>query len=581
LAQATSVDAQPLCTDPAPFLGTMAIERDALDEIMQDCFTPSADDKYKLEELPTITLTSPKGGVCNGPIYAAGTDSPRSSASTQLSHSPCTDRRERTRSPESHSCSIDSWSGMSEGSDPGPTAYRPNDHMQSRHKRFPAATIGKGPGHDLVTTSSTSPGPSDCSANDRVLASRRSASSVTFGHGPGHQSDTHAFASPGPTSYNPSDKLYGHHLRFPAATFGQAAGHDLFCRTSPSPGPTEFCGDDRVEARRRRSSSATIGRGPGHEVVNDSRQKSPGPTSYSADDKLLAGHRKFPTATFGTGPAHFSSSVSDSSPGPASYNRTHDRFDSRNVHTAQASLELTGRENASAEERRSFKKADLNTDGKLDFGEVESLVRSRFPRMNNEAVHALFKASDTNHDGVLDFQELIAYIRSTDPAGRKLREKMQMAFAPQGLPQSYREGEERIRFRRSDKSLNGVLELQEIECLMRQRFPDIKKRHVHEIFKAIDRNHDGKLDFQEVSSYAHSRFVTDDSSRKMREMLLAALSETPTQRSERLASVPGKHHRPAVESAPKDSSKQSSPKLRRASSASAVGSLIASPKVSA
>jgi len=333
-----------------------------------------------------------------------------------------------------------------------------------------------------------------------------------------------------------------------------------------------------VEARRSRPSSVTIGRGPGHEGMNDSRQKSPGPASYSADDKVLAGHRKFPTATFGNGPAHCSLFVSDPSPGPMSYNRKDDHFDSRNVHSAAASLELTGRENASAEEIRSFRKADQNTDGKLDFGEVESLVRSRFPRMNNETVHALFRASDANHDGVLDFQELIDYIRSTDPAGRKLREKMQMAFAPQGLPQSYREGEERIRFRRSDKSLNGFLELQEIENLMRQRVPDIKKRHVQEIFTAIDRNHDGKLDFQEVSNYAHSRFVTDAGSRQLREMLLGALSETPTQRSERLASVPGKSDR-QPDIAPKDSSLQSSRKLRRASSASAVGSLIASSKV--
>lgn len=444
---------------------------------------------------------------------------------------------------------MDSLSSLYDLGGAGPATYTPDDHAHAHHRTAPSATIGKGPGHSLFANASTSPGPSDFNGNDRVLAHHRSASAVTIGRGLGHQwRRRDEVASPGPTSYNPNDRLQAHHRHFPSATFGRSTGHDLQLKPSSSPGLSHSA-DDKVLAHRRRSSSVTIGRGPGHQTATLNPQTSPGPASYNADDKLLAGHRTFPVSSIGQGPGHASLCVRDSAPAPGSYNLANDGIDSRHKQSRATSLAGTGREHASAEELLHFKRADANSDGKLDLNEVESLMRGRFTDIEKGEVRSIFNVADRNHDGRVDFKELFEYTHSTAPATRRLREKFMMALAAPGQKQSFRELEERMQFRRADVNLDGHLDLPEVESLLTRCFHDIKRRDVREIFAKADRNHDGKLDFQEVIDYTRSK--RDPASQRRREMMATALA----------MKLP--------------SSDKKGAGIRRSSSASAVGSLVA------
>jgi len=441
-----------------------------------------------------------------------------------------------------------------------------DDHVLAHHRRFPKATIGNGPGHNLFDTFSVSPGPSDCIANDKFLAHWTRASSATIGYGPGHGSRTQKHSSPGPASYNPNDRCQAHQRNFPSATFGRAAGHDLQRSCSSLPGPADFCADDAQQARRRRSSSVVIGRGPGHQTANGSSKESPGPATYNKQDNLLAHHRSVPAATIGHGPGHNSLLVSDTEPAPGSYNLANDCFDSRHKRPASVSIACTGRERASAEERLNFRTADQNSDGTLDPVEVECLLRRRFPDMKSAEVHAILKAADRNKDGKLDFHEVIEFTHGLHGGCRSLREKLQMALPGPELSQISVKDQERWQFRRADRNFDGYLDPTELESLLRREFHDIKKRDVRDIFQAVDQNHDGKLDFQEVADFTRSR---DPSRCRLREKMKMALAASPPR------------PRAACGPASRPSSTGSSSKLRRASSASAVGNLIANRRNSA
>lgn len=451
------------------------------------------------------------------------------------------------------------------------TTYVSNDNTGSYRRHLQTGTIGKGPRHSILSAASTLPGPGAFNRSDDVLSHWSHTSSVTFSRGPGHQSSIVKSMSPGPASYSPNDQMLAHHSRSPSATFGQATFRDLQCRNTLSPGPANFYADDRVEARHSRSTSVPIGRGPGHETFHDQPPKSPGPATYDADDRLLAGHRTFPACTIGHGPGHASSVVRDSSPAPGSYNVANRSFDSRLKRHAGTSLARTGRDRPTAEERLRFRRADQNSDGHLDITEMSSCMEARFPDIKSGEVYAIFNAADQNHDGKLDFHEILDYTHSTDPAQRRLREKMLMALAAPRCSASYREGQERMYFRKADTNLDGQLDVTEVESLMRHCFHDIKKRDVTDIFHAVDRNHDGKLDFQEVVNYTRSK---DTSNRRLRDKLQTALAAPFTQSNGDALPI-------NASGTSRPNSKQKAPSMRRASSASTVGSLIASHRNSA
>lgn len=233
--------------------------------------------------------------------------------------------------------------------------------------------------------------------------------------------------APGPTTYNADDRLLAGHRHFPVATIGHGPGHSLLHMNSSTPGPGAFNGDDRVQAGHRRPCSATIGHGPGHQTTVDT-QKSPGPAQYSPDHRQLAAHRKFPAVSFGTGPGHTGLVDSHVQPGPGSYNLRRDCFESRRKRSSSACFGLQGREHATAEERLEFRRADLNGDGKLDFGEIKRVLQRSGCRAEDKEASAIMNAVDRNHDGSIEFEELIGYTHSF-PANRHLRDKVRCAFA--------------------------------------------------------------------------------------------------------------------------------------------------------
>jgi len=309
-----------------------------------------------------------------------------------------------------------------------------------------------------------------------------------------------------------------------------------------------------------------------------------GVTMYT--DHAVPRRKEFPASTFGR--ARKSPLARDTTPAPGSYNVHNYRFDSRHKQSMAVSLDGTGREHVSAEEHLSFRRADKNSDGKLDFDEIKSVLQVRFPDVRNREIHDILQAADNDGDGKLGFQEFYQFMHSQDPKTFRIREMFIMSFAIPGRSQSYRECDERLQFRRADLNLDGQLDYMEIETLMRNCFPDIKKRDVRDLLNGADRTHDGKLDFQEIIDYTHS---TDPSSRRLREKLIqafAALTPMETSIGSRSSSSCCSRSSSSCGSRPisscgtasgrssRSSSKQGPSKMRRIRSASSVGSMIVS-----
>merc|ERR1712118_83274 len=149
---------------------------------------------------------------------------------------------------------------------PGPCDYVGDDRHEAHQKRFPAATIGRGPGHRLatsVTRLTASPGPGCYSVDVGSIARRRRGGVI--GTGSGHQTpELSREGSPGPGAYSWDDRRQSHHWGGATGTFGRGPGHVSLSREG-SPGPADYSTLPReFSSRARRTCVGTFGRAEGH-----------------------------------------------------------------------------------------------------------------------------------------------------------------------------------------------------------------------------------------------------------------------------------------------------------------------------
>lgn len=143
---------------------------------------------------------------------------------------------------------------------------------------------------------------------------------------------------------------------------------------------------------------------------------------HSESDLELLTRKRRPPPSLALAPAHRRSSN-----------------DRANPKQSAMSLDCTVPSLASADERYCFKVADKNSDGSLDFDEIQSLMKDRFLDARKDEVrnmvNEVFDAADKNRDGKLDFGEIIDYTHATTPSTREMRGKMLAALmAPLHTP---------------------------------------------------------------------------------------------------------------------------------------------------
>ena len=183
---------------------------------------------------------------------------------------------------------------------------------------------------------------------------------------------------------------------------------------------------------------------------------------------------------------------------------------------------------------RVFRSWDLDGDGAISFTELQSAVAKSGQKLSEEEMNAIFVIGDVDQNGAIDLDEFTRLMMPTTSdvvtkfrAVHKTTKDVQEAFkrfdlngdgsidreeltqALGGSGQSFTQQEINAIFNAADVNKDGTVDYEEFICLMCPSAADIVRKfrsqyvHIEDVraaFKRFDRNGDGALDKQELSS---------------------------------------------------------------------------------
>ncbi|CAJ1433607.1 unnamed protein product [Effrenium voratum] len=139
-----------------------------------------------------------------------------------------------------------------------------------------------------------------------------------------------------------------------------------------------------------------------------------------------------------------------------------------------------------------FRSADADASGLLSFTEMSMVLREGNPDLTDKELAVLFREIDTNGDLTVDFKEFARYLNSGSD-----KSKLQKAKSKEQLTAERCKEE----FRRADENSDGKLSREEIATLLRKGNPDMGEQELQLLFKSLDQDGSGQLDFNEFVDY--------------------------------------------------------------------------------
>ncbi|CAJ1405515.1 unnamed protein product [Effrenium voratum] len=139
-----------------------------------------------------------------------------------------------------------------------------------------------------------------------------------------------------------------------------------------------------------------------------------------------------------------------------------------------------------------WKGADADASGLLSFTEMSMVLREGNPDLTDKELAVLFREIDTNGDLTVDFKEFARYLNSGSD-----KSKLQKAKSKEQLTAERCKEE----FRRADENSDGKLSREEIATLLRKGNPDMGEQELQLLFKSLDQDGSGQLDFNEFVDY--------------------------------------------------------------------------------
>ncbi|CAL8077351.1 unnamed protein product [Calicophoron daubneyi] len=128
--------------------------------------------------------------------------------------------------------------------------------------------------------------------------------------------------------------------------------------------------------------------------------------------------------------------------------------------------------------KETFDEFDLNHDGQLDSKEMKKALDKMGMKNSMAEVKAMIKKVDLDHSGTLNFSEFILLVE----------QKKKFASSDENLLQS---------FKFYDKNGDGYITAEELKAVVSKTNPHVTMKEVMETINKVDKNHDGKLDFNE------------------------------------------------------------------------------------
>lgn len=224
-----------------------------------------------------------------------------------------------------------------------------------------------------------------------------------------------------------SDLTFAHKNKPPAASIGRGKRLMDHGVNHFSPGPAAYNSDDKATCFSKQQPSVTFGNAARDaEDKHQSRTLLPGPASYDKDFSVMAHITRCPRATIGSAKRALQRTAS-LGPGPAAYEV---KAVSKHVHGGNY-FGVPGRLHPPcADEKRQFKKFDVNKNGSLSYEEVFSMMKRGDDSIQPCEVKRIFDACDKNSDGKIELGELLNYLHPDDSnENATSRRRLQNAFS--------------------------------------------------------------------------------------------------------------------------------------------------------
>merc|ERR1712110_1024217 len=131
-----------------------------------------------------------------------------------------------------------------------------------------------------------------------------------------------------------------------------------------------------------------------------------------------------------------------------------------------------------AEFKEAFDEFDKDGSGTISTKELLQVMRSIGQNPTEDEILELVMESDLNGDGTIDFQEFLEMMK------RKSSETDQTEALKEA-------------FKIFDKNRNGYIEAKELRAVTTTLGQTLSDEEFNEFWREADRNHDGKLDYEE------------------------------------------------------------------------------------
>eukprot|EP00746_Dinoflagellata_sp_MGD_P020619 gnl/MRDRNA2_/MRDRNA2_148060_c0_seq1.p1 gnl/MRDRNA2_/MRDRNA2_148060_c0~~gnl/MRDRNA2_/MRDRNA2_148060_c0_seq1.p1 ORF type:complete len:298 (+),score=70.98 gnl/MRDRNA2_/MRDRNA2_148060_c0_seq1:76-969(+) len=138
-----------------------------------------------------------------------------------------------------------------------------------------------------------------------------------------------------------------------------------------------------------------------------------------------------------------------------------------------------------------FRKWDTDGSGTISFEELMELMSTLNPSWTKSELDELWRLADKNNSGRLEYDEFVDVIMVYE--GEELTEVGDAADVMKD------------QFRKWDKDNSGVISTEELSQLLRTLNPDWNAEQLDMLFKLIDKNHNGKIEYCEFVDFIHNQ----------------------------------------------------------------------------
>mmetsp|Transcript_98759 Transcript_98759/g.175828 ORF Transcript_98759/g.175828 Transcript_98759/m.175828 type:complete len:687 (+) Transcript_98759:53-2113(+) len=144
-----------------------------------------------------------------------------------------------------------------------------------------------------------------------------------------------------------------------------------------------------------------------------------------------------------------------------------------------------------------FNGVDQNGDGELSFVEMSALLREGNPSLTDKELAMMFREIDVDGNLKVDFKEFVRYVNTVPPGTLKTEEEKTELV------------QQRQDFKKLDVNQDGELSFQELSAVLKKGNPGMKEKDLQLLFKAIDQDDSGGINFDEFCAFLSGNVTKD------------------------------------------------------------------------